>query len=418
MGCAHGRKIVKRIAILILLMMVVGSVYLVGCAEEGTTTTTAAPSTTGATAPSTASTTAESSTTSVVGKPGPYRFAAVMYNWEDQQGLFLKAYTQYLTKYFDITWEYVTAGPDADSVINAVETLCSKGVDAIFNSMTAGFQAWGDICKQYKTYFTVPLNVPDPDDRAYAASNPYYLGSCSIADFTDSGRNWAKYLTEKGYKSFLITGFVPGIINQVQQTIAGFEEVLKEKAASDPAYKYEEVLAVPDQLFPTITAALSDPAKKFDLLFSTIATMDFAVANVYKLNLVGKVKVAGNNADPTAGDAFKAGILEALQDNLTAVYGVNVVFAINALQGNTLPGTPNDHKNIEPLAIFIKNIDDFELYQKYVVNTDYNAGPAAITGDELQQFILSMNPNATWDGLKQFIGESTLEKIVERHKQQ
>jgi ABC-type sugar transport system substrate-binding protein len=406
-------------ALAILLVALVVSVVFAGCCDNGTSETTVAPDTTvtsGTTATTAATTTSvgEATTTTAAAKPGPYKFAAIMYNWEDNQGLYLKAYTEYLTQYFDIEWEYVTAGPDADSVIAAVETLCSKGVDCLFNSMTAGFQAWGDICTQYKTYFTVPLNVPDANDRDYAAANPYYLGSASIADFTQIGRDWAEYLVGKGYKSFLCTGFVPGIIGQVQQTLTGFKEVIDQKAATDPAYTYEELLTMPEELFPSITARLSDSSKPFDLLFSTISTMDFAVANVFMANLVGQVKVAGNNADQTSADAFKAGVLEALQDNLTAVYGVNVVLAINALQGKPLPGTPTDFKNIDTPTLFIKSLSDMELYQQYVMSADYSVH--AITGEELEQFIVSMNPDATWDALAQWVGESTLEKIAERHQ--
>lgn len=414
------RVTVKKILTIVLVTLVIG-VLFAGCGDDGATTTTGAPETTATTAATTTSagqattTTGGATPTTAASKPGPYKFAAIMYNWEDNQGLYLKAYTEYLSQYFDITWEYITAGPDAESVISAVETLCSKGVDCIFNSMTAGFQAWGDICKEYETYFTVPLNVPDVDDREYAAANPFYLGSASIADFTQIGREWAEYLTGKGYKSFLATGFVPGIIGQVQQTLAGFKEVIDQKAATDPSYKYEELLAIPDELFPTITAALSDPTKEFDLLFSTISTMDFAVTNVFMTERVGQVKVAGNNADQTSADAFKAGVLEALQDNLTAVYGVNVVLAINALQGNTLPGTPTDFKNIDTPTLFIKSLSDMELHQQYVMNADMTVH--AITGEELQQFIVSMNPDATWDSLAQWVGESTLEKIAERHQQ-
>jgi len=343
----------------------------------------------------------------------PYKFAFIMYNWEDNQGLYLKSYCDYLTNYFNIEWEFITAGPDADTVIEAVETLATAGdVDVIFNSMTSGFQSWAEICKENQIYFTVPLNVPDADDMDYAATNEYYLGSAQYSDLTPYAMEYGEELVSRGYKKLLVTGFVPGIINQCQQIIAGLTAVIEEHAETDPEYSIEVLVDLPENLFPSITAAISDPTKEFDILFGTISTMDFCVANVYAADMVGKVKVAGFNADQTAEAAFQAGVLDSITDNFTAVMGVNVVYAINALEGNTLPGTP-PAANIEPVPLFIGDLETLATYRQYVMNDDYSVH--GLTGEELQQFILSLNPDATYADFETYINESTIQKIAERH---
>lgn len=418
----------KGIRTIVAVMLAVSMVILAlaGCTSGATTASSTPASATSASAPAESSSTAAASTAQnsaaaadsvspaassrVQGNGDPIKIAVVMYNFDDDQGKYVKQCGAELEKNFNVKFDYVTSGTDPANAVSTIESECSKGVDGIITAMTAGFQSWADICKQNKVPFSILLNTIDQNDEAYASTNEYFTGSFEHTDWTDVGKAWADYCVQKGFKNTLLVGMSKGYLKASDQEMIGFAAEMDKAGA-----KYTEQYSKPEDEFAYITSALADQNKGYDAVGTTVSTLDFALANVYKANLAGKVKVFGMNIGDTADDAFKSGTMDLLYDNFTAIFNINFATLVNSIEGNKLSGTPQGYWNIEMPPAIITSADELAKYRQYSMAKTTDSVVFAFNTDDIKQFIVSYNPQAKWTDLQNYLLETTVDKVAERH---
>jgi ABC-type sugar transport system substrate-binding protein len=204
----------------------------------------------------------------------PIHIAFIIYSWTDDQGQYIQQYGKYLSDNFNIRLEYISAENTAEDTIDAVESLCSKGVDGIVLANTKGFQSWAAICEENKVYYSIMLGqLDDEDDRQFAAACKYFMGSLGNYDYNPLGEIYAKYTLDKGYKSILVTGSSPGMLMQTDQMISGYTSALDKAGV-----KYTTVRAGFTQLFTAVAGTLA--TNTYDVIYCPIGVMDFAIGNI------------------------------------------------------------------------------------------------------------------------------------------
>lgn len=339
------------------------------------------------------------------------QIAMIMYDWADDQGQYLQQCGAYMEENFNVKFEYVSTGTEAEEVISTVENLCSKGVDGIMNAMTQGFQSWAQICEDKGVYYTVLLNTIDKDDEAFVAGCNYFAGSAHRSEYTQLGKDYAQQVLDGGFKNVLFAAFAEGMLNSNDQMVVGFKEVMD--AQDDITYKV--INAYPQDLFASITAELA--GGNYDGILTSVSVMDFGVGNIFAGELVGQVRAIGHNIDPSTDEAFGAGIVAYITDNLTGIVNMNFVMLVNAIEGNELLGTPDGYWNIEVPSIVLGDAESLATYREYVRSTDDDSKSTyAFTADEMKRFIVSYNSDASYDEFKAYIEETTVEAIAERHQ--
>jgi ABC-type sugar transport system substrate-binding protein len=334
----------------------------------------------------------------------PISIAFILYSWTDDQGVYIQQYGDYLSKNFNVRLEYISAENTAEATIDAVESLCSKGVDGIILANQKGFQSWAAICEENKVYYSIMLGqLDDEDDRIYAATCKYFQGSLGNYDYSSLGQIYAKHTVDKGYKKVLVTGAAPGMQTQTDQMIASYCAALDQAGIS-----YKTFRSAFNQLFTGIAAALASDT--YDVIYCPISMMNFAVSNIYANRLVGKTRTMGHGTSEDLEDAMKAGVISMFSDNMTSDIGVNVAFIVNAVEGNTYPDWPkNECVNIQAPAFIIQSEADYEVYTKQVRNYDTN--PFLCDVETVQSMILSYNRGATFGSVKTYVETMSLEKL-------
>jgi|GEM_PF-5228388 len=397
------RKTKKLTALMLLIALVMGVVSACG---GGSTETEGAK----ADSETKNNTAAASSSEETTGEAEELKIAVVMYNWADDQGLYLQQCGAYLEENFPVKFEYITTGQDADEIINTIDELCTAGYDGIMNAMTAGFQSWAQICEDNGVYFSILLTTIDEDDEEFASGLEYFCGSAHRSDWTQLGRDYANQALEAGCFNILYAGFAEGMLKSNDQMIKGFKEVMDTRAD----VTYNVITQYPDNLFEAITTELAGGG--YDCVVTSVSVMDFGVGNIYANDLVGTTSAIGHNVDETLDEAMEAGIVIYATDNLTSIMNMNYVMIANAVNGKELEGTPDGYWNIETPSVAIDSVETLSTYREYVRSTDEDNPTYAFNADEVRKFLTSENPDATFSEFESFIVETTLEKIVERHQ--
>jgi ABC-type sugar transport system substrate-binding protein len=338
----------------------------------------------------------------------PIHLAFIIYSWTDDQGQYIQQYGKYLADNFNIRIEYISAENTAEDTIDAVESLCSKGVDGIVLANTKGFQSWAAICEENKVYYSIMLGqLDDEDDRQFAAACKYFMGSLGDYDYKPLGEIYAKHTLDKGYKNILVTGASPGMQMQTDQMIAGYTAALDKAGV-----KYTIVRAGFNQLFTAVAGALA--ATTYDIIYCPMSVMNFAIGNIYSANLVGKTRAMGHGTSDNQKSAIDAGVLDMFTDNFTSDVGVNVAMIINAVEGNQYPDWPkNECVYIKAPTFIIQNTGDYAVYTQYVRN--YTSNPFLCDVDAVKNMIVSYNKNATFASVKNYVETMSLDVIRSKH---
>jgi ABC-type sugar transport system substrate-binding protein len=337
-------------------------------------------------------------------RTAPIKIAFIIYSWTDDQGQYIQEYGEYLMKNFNIEIEYISAENSAEKTIDAVESLCSKGVDGIISANTTGFQSWAAICEANHVYYSIMLGqLDDQDDRDYANNCKYFQGSLGNYDFSWVGAIYAQHTIDKGYKNVLIAGASPGMQAQTDQMISGYTAVIDKTDIT-----YSTVRAAFNQLFTGIAAQLA--ANTYDVIYCPISMMNFAVSNIYANKLVGKTKTMGHNSSEDLQDAMNAGIVSMFSDNMTSDVGVNVAFIINAVEGNAYSDWPQGKfAHINAPAFIVESAEDYAVYSKNVRN--YDTIPFLCDAEKVQSMILSYNKDATFGSIKDYVETMSIDKL-------
>lgn len=347
-------------------------------------------------------------TSHVDGEGEEINLAFVLYNWTDDQGTYLESYLEYLEENMNISVECVSYSDSVEDMIDVIESLCSKGVDGIAVASDDGFQSWSDICEENEVYYSIMLGcLSDEDDREYAKDLKYYLGSLGTYDYTFLGEAYGDFIAEQGYQNVLIAKPSRGLQDQADQMGDGVIPVLEENNIS-----YNLIESSWGDMFSSVAAELASDS--YDAIYCPLSIMSFGLPNIYANNLVGKTVAMGHGTDETMSDVYGS-LITMFSDNLTTSVGVNVAMTINAIEGNQYPDYPEGEAvNIQSPTFIIQSEEDFETYTEYVRN--YEDPVYYISYTAVEDMIQSYNPEATYNGIKDYIENLSIENLAENAK--
>lgn len=334
-----------------------------------------------------------------------YTIGIVIHSTQDFLTSHLKDYMDYLGKSFNVDFKFqIIENFSDDTYLNAIENLCSQGVNGVICTNFSGTAIVKgiSICQSHKVYMGIGFSqITDSSIRDAALNNPYYVGSAYESDFK-AGYDIVKTLAEKGCKNIAAIGYTPGITCHDRRW-AGILQAFKDTPTIKKIGEYRGTNWTP--ALQNFLATNSD----MDGVAITLLGMELCSQPIKAAGKEGKVKIACVD--------FSDKSLAGLKDGELAItiggQFVDTFFPF-ILMYNKLAGTPLSDKaeEIQVPLVECTTAQQFEDYMKYV-----NGSIWPWTADEAKAYVKKFNPNAKIGDLINAAASYSTENVKQRHAQ-
>ena len=396
------KRFLKRATSLALAAAMCVSMAFTGCSGSGSSSKPAASA-----APTASATTANGDSGKYPAAPTPphYTIGTVLPSTQDFLTSHLKDYMDYLGKSFNVDFKFqIIENFSDDTYLNAIENLCSQGVNGVICTNFSGTAIVKgiSICQSHKIYMGIGFSqITDSSIRDAALNNPYYVGSAYESDFK-AGYDIVKTLADKGCKNIAAIGYTPGITCHDRRW-AGILQAFKDNPNIKKVGEYRGTNWTP--ALQNFLATNSD----MDGVAITLLGMELCSQPIKAAGKEGKVKIACVDFSEKSLEGLKSG-------ELAITIGgqfVDTLFPF-LLMYNKLAGTPLSDKaeEIQVPLVECTTAQQFEDYMKYV-----NGSIWPWTADEAKAYVKKFNPNAKIGDLINAAASYSTENVKQRHAQ-
>lgn len=335
---------------------------------------------------------------------GKYTIGVVIHTTTDYLCAKLKAYTDYLGKNFGVKFSYYILENMADETyLTAIENLCALGVDGIITTNFSGPAVLQGlrICEDNGVYMGVSWAPIADEIREQVFANDYFVGCSYESDFK-AGFDIIESLIDAGCTNIAPIGYEPGITCHDQRWLG----------MMDAFEKHPEIKKAGEYRGLQFTKAVEDflaADDTIDGIAITLLGIEYCSEPIKAAGRDGKVKIAFVDLSETCGEALASG------DTVCAIGGqyVDIAFTFTMLY-NALQGTPLEKVSVPVNFITCKSAEDFENYVKYL----HADGVYCWTAEELQNVIVSYNPDASAQTLVEMGADYSIEDTMARHGNQ
>lgn len=295
-------------------------------------------------------------------------------------------------------------GFTAEATVTSVENLISAGCQMISFCTYAGeasVPTISDLCREKGVYWTMwDTQIADPEIAAYIAEDPYYVG-CTFEDNVAYGYETMKTMGEAGATNVIIIRYGSGIPTCDERCNGGMKyaeeagiTIVDDMIISDTA-EYKNAVA---------NVLLSHP--EVDGVFLAGAgTASSSVAEAFRSAGKDKFYIGAFDYFDGMGDMLKSGELVCINGGHMVTGTFSALMAINTYQGNPLS---SDKLEIVIPYLTLKSYEDYEAYIQYA------SQGAAYTSEELQQFLVSCNPDLTLESFQEGVSKWSVADIMAR----
>ncbi len=342
-----------------------------------------------------------------------YKIGIVMYQWTDAQGTNIQNFCNYLEKNLNVTFEYESTFYDDDAQVSCVENLISSGCDAIISGYDTNLVAAMSTCQDAEVYYTVALDHITEEDFAGVAPGEYFLGGTKQfgGDLAALGKEYADAVADSGIKNAGGISFPAWAFSDAPEIYASFQSELTAKGITVQDLTFTSGMTA-DEVQQNVKD-LVNQNPDMDTLFGMASGLDY----VYPAIQGSGVKLIAMGYDTSVASLMESGaLLAAGNNNHTQAIASCVARIVNALEGNSYPdaaeGAYNEGSIVNGVAGYpvIGTQEELEDYVTYIVPEDGANG--CVTAEELENCIISSNPDATMADLNALTNRS-LSEIVE-----
>ena len=402
------QTLIKRIVSITLASAMCLSAVLTGCStggsSKGSGSTAAASETVSATKAATDANADSGKYPSGSSLPH-YTIGIVIHSTQDFLTSHLKDYLDYLGKSYNVDFKFdVIENFSDDTYLNAIENLCSQGVNGVICTNFSGTAIMKgiSICQSHKVYMGVGFSqVTDSSIRDAAINNKYYVGSAYENDFK-AGYDIVRTLADKGCKNIAAMGYTPGLTSHDRRW-SGMMQAFKDNPNIKKVGEYKGTNWTP--ALQNFLATNSD----MDGVAITLLGMELCSQPIKAAGKEGKVKIGCLDFSDKSLEGLKSGELA------ITVGGqfVDILFPF-LLMYNKLAGTPLSDKaeEIQVPMVECTTAQQFEDYMKYV-----NGDIWPWTADETKAFVKKFNPNAKIGDLVDAAASYSTANVKQRHAQ-
>lgn len=332
---------------------------------------------------------------------GEYTIGVIIHTTTDYLCSKLKAYTDYLGKSFGVKFSYYIIENFADETYLAgIENLCAQGVDGIITTNFSGTAVLQGlkICEDNGVYMGVSWAPIADEIKEQVFANDYFVGCSYESDFK-AGSDIIESLIEAGCTNIAPIGYEPGITCHDQRWLG----------MMDAFEKHPEIKKAGEYRGLQFTKAVEDylaADETIDGIAITLLGIEYCSEPIKAAGRDGKVKIAFVDLSETCGDALASG------DTVCAIGGqyVDVAFTFTMMY-NALQGNPLEKVSVPVNFITCKTAEEFENYANYL----HADGVYCWTAEELQNVIVSYNPEASAQTLIEMGANYSTEDTMARH---
>lgn len=342
-----------------------------------------------------------------------YKIGIVMYQWTDAQGTNIQNFCNYLEKNLNVTFEYESTFYDDDAQVSCVENLISSGCDAIISGYDTNLVAAMSTCQDAEVYYTVALDHITEEDFAGVAPGEYFLGGTKQfgGDLAALGKEYADAVADSGIKNAGGISFPAWAFSDAPEIYASFQSEFTAKGITVQDLTFTSGMTADEVQQNAKDLVNQNP--DMDTLFGMASGLDY----VYPAIQGSGVKLIAMGYDTSVASLMESGaLLAAGNNNHTQAIASCVARIVNALEGNSYPdaaeGAYNEGSIVNGVAGYpvIGTQEELEDYVTYIVPEDGANG--CVTAEELENCIISSNPDATMADLNALTNRS-LSEIVE-----
>jgi len=300
--------------------------------------------------------------------------------------------------------ELVTAAADMpDTVIAAVENLCSSGVDGIIALSTGGvIQRLVEICEASQV-FLVAGNNDVTLDAGYdsIAKNEYWLGDV-YADEYETSYAVTKEMIENGAKNFVIFGLPPGISTSFDLRANGAMDAVKDAGLS-PAVEARSFA------MPEVANTFLTQYPNTDAVFSVVCSSTYITNPIMSQGYAGKLQVSSYEEEGDTVAAFEAGLLTHAMEGHNAQAQVCFALLYNALRGDRMAAADGTAAHILLPYLIIRSAEEYQLFLDNSTNGKY-----PFSSDDIKSMIKVFNPDASADSIQEFVSDFSIDWFKNR----
>ena len=342
-----------------------------------------------------------------------YKIGIVMYQWTDAQGTNIQNFCNYLEKNLNVAFEYESTFYDDDAQVSCVENLISSGCDAIISGYDTNLVAAMSTCQDAEVYYTVALDHITEEDFAGVAPGEYFLGGTKQfgGDLAALGKEYADAVADSGIKNAGGISFPAWAFSDAPEIYASFQSELTAKGITVQDLTFTSGMTADEVQQNAKDLVNQNP--DMDTLFGMASGLDY----VYPAIQGSGVKLIAMGYDTSVASLMESGaLLAAGNNNHTQAIASCVARIVNALEGNSYPDAAesayNEGSIVNGVAGYpvIGTQEELEDYVTYIVPEDGANG--CVTAEELENCIISSNPDATMADLNALTNRS-LSEIVE-----
>ena len=387
----------KKIFAILLALVMVLSLAACGGKDDSNGGKTDAPAKTDTPASTDADTPAPDNT-------GSFKYGFASWGTADEHGRTLNAAVGWAVDAAGGEFVGDAGGFTAEATVASIENLISAGCQMVSFCTYAGeasVPTISDMCREKGVYWTMwDTQIADPEIAAYIAEDPYYVG-CTFEDNVTSGYETMKAMGEAGVTNVIIIRYGSGIPTCDERCEGGIK------------YAGEANITIVDDMIIQDTAEyknavanvlLSHP--EVDGVFLAGAgTASATVAEAFRGAGKDKFYIGAFDYFDGMGDMLKSGELVCINGGHMVTGTFSALMAINTWQGNPLS---TDKQEIIIPYLTLKSYEDYEAYIQYA------SQGAAYTSEELQQFLVSYNPDLTLESFQEGVSKWSVADIMAR----
>lgn len=323
--------------------------------------------------------------------------------WSDRTGAAIEEYSTYLESHMNIEVKPITInGQTAEDVIAGTENAVTAGCDIIIATYSVGLEKSCQIAQEAGAAFGLAYVNPTQEEVDILKNYDNFIGTvCPTADGHKIGQLMAETIVGDGYKNIGVVAFTPGLLDAVDQRSAGFQERAKELGANI-VYVLEE--APGPSMITAVSTMLEAYGDQMDYIVSYGGGADFTVPAMTASEYDIPIAVPLLPTDFLT--YFETGLLDYVLGFNEHVFALLIANGINYLDGNVLPGFPED-KIVECDNVVLRDLETSSLYDELCKDGTF-------TADELKNCIIAYNPDATFEDLNYLAQNTGIEGIQMR----
>jgi len=335
----------------------------------------------------------------------PFKYGFISWGTADEHGRTLNAAVKWAVDAAggEFVMDGTAISPEAQ--VAAAENLISAGCKMISFCTYCGestVPTISDLCRENGVYWTMwDTTIADPEIAEYIADDPYYVGS-TAEDNKSTGYEMMKTLAEKGATDVVIIRYGSGIPTCDERCDGALKYI---EEAGNINIVEDTIIASSDDYKSAVANILMAHPETNSVFMAGAGQSAAAVAEAFKENKIKEFYIGVYDYFDAMGDMLKSGDLAVINGGHMVTGTFSALMAINAYEGNPLSA----EKYLVTIPyLTLSSYEDYEAYIKYA------SQGAAYTSEELQQYLVSHNPDMDLESFQKGVAAWSVADIMAR----